>query len=135
MVIVMKKLIKQKIIVYLFFLLILSIFIGIYSFLIYTNKINSDRKTINMHSFVIGVILFLILGIISGNIAQKNGLLEGLIASLIIILISLIINFIIDVPFINKNFIKTITYLVSSSAGGIIGVNIKPIIKINSEHV
>lgn len=130
----MKNSIKQKIIVYLFFLLILAIFIGIYSFLIYTNKISSDRKTFNTHSFIMGVILFLILGILSGNMAQKNGLLEGLIAALVIILISLIINFFTDVPFINKSFIKTITYLTSASAGGIIGVNFKPIIR-TKEHV
>lgn len=131
----MKNTIKQKLIVYFFFSLILAIFVGIYSFLIYTKKISSDRKTFNTYSFVIGVFMFLILGIVSGNIAQKNGLLEGMTAALVIILISLIINFFADVPFINKNFIKTVTYLISASAGGIIGVNFKPMLKLNKEHI
>ncbi len=131
----MKNIIKQKIIVYFFFFLILAIFASIYSFLIYTNKISSERKTFNTYSFIIGVVLFLILGIISGNCAQKNGLLEGLTAALVIILISLIINFFTDVPFINKNFIKTVTYLIAASAGGIIGVNFKPILKVSKEHI
>lgn len=131
----MKNIIKQKLIIYLFFLLIISIFIAIYSLLIYTNKISSDIRSFNTYSFVIGVISFLLLGIISGNTAQKNGLLEGLLAALIIILLSLIINFFTEVPFISKNFIKTSTYLISASLGGIIGVNFRPIIKISKEHL
>ena len=131
----MKKSIKEKVFTYLFFLLIISIFISIYAFLIYTNKISSDKKTFNTYSFIIGILSFLILGIISGNIAQKNGLLEGLLAALIIIFISLIINFFTKVPFITKSFIKTTTYLVSASLGGIIGVNFRPFLKISKENL
>ncbi len=131
----MKNSIKQKLIVYLFFLLILSIFIAIYALLIYTNKIAGDKKSFNTYTFIIGIVSFLILGLLSGNCAQKNGLLEGLLAALIIILISLVINFFTEVPFISKSFIKIATYLISASLGGIIGVNFKPMIRISKEHV
>lgn len=129
----MKETIKRKLFPYILFLIILSIFAIIYALLIFANKTSSQLRSFNTITFIIGVVLFFLLGILSGNTAQKNGLLEGLIAALIIILITLVINFFIKVPFVFKSFIKTITYLIAASFGGIIGVNIPPIIARNKD--
>jgi len=125
----MKRVFKKVFLVYFFFLLILTIFTIIYALLIYFNKISSSIKSFNIVTFIIGILSFFLLGLMSANMAQKNGLLEGLISALYIILIVLIINLFVKVDFNWKTFIKTITYLLASSLGGIIGVNYKPIFK------
>lgn len=125
----MKNSIKKKISVYLLFLLILTIFIISYSLLVYYGKLSSDTKAFNNVTFIIGVISFFILGFLAGNVAQKNGLLEGLVAALIILTIVLISNFFVAVPFVFKSIIKCLSYMISASLGGIIGVNFQAIIK------
>lgn len=124
----MKSAFKKAFYVYLFFLIILSLFVLIYALLIYFGKIDSNIKSFNTTTFIIGIICFFLLGLISGNIAQKNGLLEGLVSALIIILITLIINLFIKVNFNFRTFIKVVTFLLSSSLGGVIGVNFKPLL-------
>jgi len=125
----MKTAFKKAFYVYLFFLIILSIFSIIYALLIYFGKINSNMKNFNTSTFIIGIICFFLLGLISGNIAQKNGLLEGIVSALFIILITLIINLFVKVDFNFRTFVKVVTYLVSSSLGGVIGVNFRPIVR------
>lgn len=125
----MRKTFKKLFYIYLLFLVILSIFTITYALLIYYGKVNSDIKQFNIWTFIIGIISFFILGLISANIAQKNGLLEGLVSALIIVLIALIINLFVQVQFNFRTFIKCVTYLVSSSLGGVIGVNFKPFIR------
>ena len=68
--------------------------------------------------------MFFILGLLSGIVAKKNGLIEGLLAALIIIAIVLLINLIVKIQLKPMFFIKMGSFLLSSSAGGIIGVNI-----------
>ena len=124
----MKNKFKKMITIYLLFLLILSIFSIVYALLIYFKKVDSSMKSFNTVTFIIGLICFFLLGLIAANVAQKNGLLEGLIAALTIILITLLINLIVRVDFNFRTFIKTVTYLLSSSLGGVIGVNFRPFI-------
>lgn len=126
----MRKVFQKAFYIYLIFLIILTLFTIVYAILIYTGKINSDIGKFNTTTFILGIISFLILGLVSGNIAQKNGLLEGLVSALIIILLALIINLFAKVDFNFRTFLKCVTYLTSSSLGGVIGVNFKPIKKI-----
>lgn len=125
----MKTAFKKAFFVYLFFLIILSLFTIIYALLIYFGKVDSNMKSFNTGTFIVGIVCFFILGLISGNIAQKNGLLEGLVSALFIILLTLIINLFVKVSFEFRTFLKCVTFLLSSSLGGVIGVNFKPIIK------
>lgn len=115
---------KTKLTVYLIFFIIVSLFATIYAILIYYNKLSSNTSSFNTYTFIIGIVLFMLLGLTSGIKAKKNGLIEGLTAALIIILFSLLINLIIKVPFESRNLVKIATYLTSSGAGGIIGVNL-----------
>jgi putative membrane protein (TIGR04086 family) len=103
----------------------MSLFCGIYALLIYYGKVTSNENTINIVTFIIGIISFMILGLLSGIVAKKNGLAEGMLASLIIILIALLLNLVLKVPFVANNFIKMAAYITSSSVGGIIGVNLR----------
>lgn len=119
------KVIKSRLLVYLLFVIIMSLFCGIYALLIYFGKVKSSETSINIATFIIGIISFMILGLLSGMVAKKNGLIEGMLAALIILLIALLTNLIFKVPFVGKNFIKMATYVISSSVGGIIGVNLK----------
>ena len=115
---------KTKLSVYLIFFIIVSLFATVYAILIYYNKLSSSTSSFNTYTFIMGIILFMILGLVSGIKAKKNGLVEGLTAALIIILLSLVTNLIIKIPFQSRNLVKIATYLTSSGAGGIIGVNI-----------
>lgn len=127
----MRKTFKKLFYLYLLFLIILSLFTIVYSLLIYYGKVSSDMKQFNTWTFIIGIICFFILGLVSANLAQKNGLLEGLVSALVIVLLTLLINLIVQVPFSFRTFIKCVTYLVSSSLGGVIGVNFKPWLNVN----
>ena len=120
-----QNLIKSRLLVYLLFIIIMSLFCGIYALLIYYGKVTSNENTINIVTFIIGIISFMILGLLSGIVAKKNGLVEGMLASLIIILIALLLNLVLKVPFVANNFIKMAAYITSSSVGGIIGVNLR----------
>lgn len=129
----MKNTIKKKMFAYIVFLLILSIFASIYALLIFLNKANSQVTSFNTITFIMGVLAFFLLGLLAGNTAQKNGLLEGLIAASVIILLTLIINFFVQVPFIARSFVKTVSYITAASLGGILGVNFRPLLGRNND--
>lgn len=109
----------------LIFTIILSIITIIYTILIYNNILIKDPKQIKILAFITGIILFFIVGIVSGKKSEKNGWLRGLISGL------LIYGIIIIIKSLNNNlndyfiFIKITTYLLSSTLGGILGINFK----------
>ena len=109
----------------LIFTIILSIITIIYTILIYNNVLIKDPKQIKIIAFITGIILFFIVGITSGKKSEKNGWLRGLISGL------LIYGIIIIFKSLNNNlndyfiFIKITTYLLSSTLGGILGINFK----------
>lgn len=121
----MKNYLKKKFVVYGSFIIILSIFSLIYTGLVYFQKITPLESNHKSYILIIGGVSFLILGFISGIVASKNGLLEGFISGLIVILISLLINIFVRNPFELKTLIKIAIYLLSSSLGGVLGINLK----------
>ena len=120
----MKKFLKNKLIIYGTFIIILSIICLIYTLLLYFQKVSPLEKDYAIISFCIGAVCFLLLGLISGIVSKKNGLIEGLLSGVIVILISLLVNVFIKEPFEIKTLLKIFIYLISSSVGGIIGVNL-----------
>jgi len=112
---------------YLTFIIIFIPFIFIYTYLLYTNKLSSSINSINITTLIIGIISFFILGFISANNHQKKGILTGLFASLFIIVIVLIINILSKENLEFKSYLKYLLLILSSSFGGMIGVNIKPL--------
>lgn len=119
-----KNVLLKKLIIYAMFIFIVCLFIGIYTLLIYKDVMKSDEKSIYIYSFILGALLFLILGLIKGLLMKENGLLEGMLSSVFIIFIILLFNFIINKTFTYFNLIKIIVYILSATIGGIIGVNI-----------
>lgn len=119
-----KKKIYQFILVYLIFTIILTLVAFIYALLLKNGIVSTKILAFNNITFVIGVILFFILGLLSGIVAKKNGLIEGLFSALIILSIALLINLIIKIELKPLFFIKIGSFLISSIFGGIIGVNI-----------
>ena len=119
------KLIKNIFKSILFFYIITVIISLIYTFLLYNNIIPNNNSNIKLYSFIIGIILFMILGIISSTRANKKGWLVGLLNGMIVIIISIITkslqNIHIDILYLAKLFI----YLMSAILGGMIGINIK----------
>lgn len=118
-----KNKIKNFLIVYLLFFIILTSISLIYAILLNKGVLSTESSSFNKITFIIGLVLFFILGLLTGRVAKKNGLIEGLIAGLIIILISLLINLIIKIDISSLFFIKAGSYILCSMAGGIIGVN------------
>jgi len=119
-----KRKIYKFVFTYLIFMIILTIFAFVYAILINNDVIMLSNKSFKNISFILGLLVFLILGIVSGITAKKNGLVEGLFSSLIIISISMLLNLILKIEIEPLYFIKIISYLICSMAGGIIGVNI-----------
>lgn len=119
-----KKKIYQFVFVYLIFTIILTLVAFIYALLLKNGIVSTKISAFNNITFVIGVILFFILGLLSGIVAKKNGLIEGLFSALIILSIALLINLIIKIELKPLFFIKIGSFLISSIFGGIIGVNI-----------
>lgn len=118
-----KNKIKKFLFVYLLFFIILTTVSFVYAILLHNNILSTKTSSFNRITFIIGIILFFILGFLIGKVAKQNGLLEGLIAALIIILLSLLINLIVKIDLNSLFFIKAGSYILSSMAGGIIGVN------------
>ena len=119
-----KNKIYKFIFVYLIFTIILTTVSFIYALLLKNGVLSSKNPSFKNITFVIGIILFFILGLLSGITAKKNGLIEGLLSSLIILSIVLLINLIIKIDIKPSFFIKLASFIISSMAGGIIGVNI-----------
>ena len=110
--------------IYLIFVIILTILSFIYAILLKKEILPSSYPSFKNITFVLGLIMFFILGLISGIVSKKNGLLEGFLSSIIIIAIALLINLIIRIELKPIYFIKIFSFLLSSMSGGIIGVNI-----------
>lgn len=117
------KFLKNKALSYFIFIIILAITIIIYTSLLYFGVISSNDNTVKTVSFVMGLVLFLILGLISGLKEKKSGWLAGFTSSLFLVLIVIFIN-IISKNLTVMSLIKYLAYVISSMLGGIIGVNI-----------
>lgn len=105
-------------------MLIFSIVLLFYTFLVYNKIIILNNTALLISSFIMGILMFFILGIISGRIENKNGWWAGLSSCLICFLIIFICKLFTDsVQFFD--LVKYLCYLLASVLGGIIGVNIK----------
>lgn len=114
----------KKLLCYLIYIIIVTLFVGIYALLLHKNILPNDDKSIYIYSFIIGGIGFFLLGFIKGLIIKNNGLLEGLLSGAFLIFLILLINLLINRSFTYFNLIKIIIYILLSAIGGIIGVNI-----------
>ena len=109
---------------YLFFLIITSISSTIYTSIIYFSNIQISSYTLKILSFFVSITIFFILGIYISRIFKEKGLMNSFMVSLILLL------FILLFKIITKSFnvswvIKSICCLLTSSIGGIIGINFK----------
>lgn len=121
----LKSLTLKKLICYLIFIFIVCLSLGIYALLLYKNKASNNEKTLYIYSYIIGGVLFFILGLLKGLIIKNNGLLEGLLSGVFVMFIILLTNFIINKSFTYFNLIKIVAYLVLATVGGIVGVNLR----------
>ena len=106
------------------FIIILSILMVIYTIFIMINLLPNEQDFNRTFLFLLGILLFFILGIICGHREKKNGWFSGLSSALIILSLFLIIGL------FTKNSInlfligKYTCFLFSSMTGGILGVNL-----------
>lgn len=121
----MKENIIKKLIIYSIFTLIMFVITLTYALLLYKKVVSNDETNIFIITYIIGGIMFFILGLIKGLIINKNGLLEGLLSSTFIIFIILLLNFILKRNFTSLNIIKIIVYISLGCVGGILGVNLR----------
>ncbi|MBP3504095.1 MAG: TIGR04086 family membrane protein [Bacilli bacterium] len=109
---------------YLFFLIITSISSIIYTSIIYFSNTQISTNTLNIISFFASVVIFFILGIYISHIFKEKGLMNSFMISLILLLLILLLK-IITKSFSVSWIIKSISCLLASSIGGIIGINFK----------
>lgn len=114
---------KNKIKELLYISIIFLIIILIYTILIYFQILNTNIDTIRTITYITGLGLFLIYGIISSLIEKKHGWFAGVSSSLIIILLSLILHLFNKQPFNLAYFVKMLTFIISCTLGGMLGVN------------
>ena len=108
----------------LLFIIILSILMVIYTTFIMINLIPNEQTLNRTILFILGMLIFFILGIISGNKEKKNGWLSGLSSSLLIILLSIIIGLFTKTNITIFLIGKYVCYMFCSIIGGILGVNL-----------
>lgn len=122
----LKKIKPMKI--YFIFILLLIISSLIYGILIKKEMVKTDSSSISKYSFLIGISMFFILGFMGGNNKQKRGLITGFLYGFFVIALLFLVRFL-GFDNLNKAIIsKSLIYLLASSLGGIIGVNLKKII-------
>ena len=118
----MRKILKSGIKIYgvLFIYILLSTLI--YAIYIYTSK-NSTNLIIDI---IIMASSFLLIGFFYGNASQKKGLIIGLIVGVI----HFIFLYLLKILLIDDSKFELILFIINclaSTAGGIIGINIKKI--------
>lgn len=118
------KLFKQLLKTYLYFLIIVTITILIYTLLIYNEFISTNVSTIRTTTYILGCILFCFLGFISCKGFKSKGWLKAGLTSSIILIIMIIIRLISNLEINILYFVKVVSYLICSMLGGIFGINI-----------
>lgn len=115
---------KNKAKTFLIFLFILAIFLLFYTFLLYKQIVSTSSDSIRITSFIMGIILFFILGGISGLFETSKGWLGGITSGIILVVIislfKLFSNHLNDWLLL----IKYACYIISSMVGGMIGINL-----------
>lgn len=116
----MKQKVKSGIKIYVFLVIFLTIATTIYT--IYINKTNHDFSLIG--KVVIGGLAFFMLGFTYANAVHKKGLFIGLFAGIIHFFLIELIYFLCTGIF-QFQFLPFLINVLLSTAGGMIGVNIK----------
>lgn len=114
---------KNKAKTFLIFLFILAITLLIYTFLLYKELISSTASSLRITSFIIGIILFFILGGISGIFETSKGWLGGITSGIILVIIISIFKLCSHSLNDWSLIIKYVCYVGSSMIGGMIGIN------------
>ena len=121
---------KKNISILLIWLLLSFIIILISAIFVYAKIINLSDKPI--YIFLLGILIFIILGFLSGNIKQNKGLLNGVVQAFILVVLLFFIHLLgSDNKFSFDLTVKYLIYILSAGFGGIIGVNFKPLVKYN----
>ena len=109
----------------LFFTIIMFIFMVIYTSLILFEIVPNNNYIIRTITFIMGLILFFILGLISGKKEKKNGWLSGILSSLIIIAFNFILILFTKTNITLSLLVKYLCYILTAMTGGMIGVNLQ----------
>lgn len=113
------KQITSKLIVILSTIIIFLLSTLIYTFLLYTDKVNNSSESIYKVTTIIGTIIFFLFGVFYSLVTKRKTLLITLFTTLVILLILFIIKRISIGYFDNKYLIKYALYLVSALLGSI----------------
>ena len=109
---------------YLFFLIIVGIISLIYTSIIYFSNLSFSSNTLKIISFFVSIFIFFILGIYISFLYKEKGLMNAFLTSLILLTIILLFKFFTKSFEINY-LIKALACLITSSIGGILGINLK----------
>lgn len=119
----MKRKILSGLILYACCISYILITVFVYSF--YLIKTNSNSNTII--ELILGITAFLLLGLLYSNMIHKKGFLVGaLVGFLHLLLINLI--YFLATGNLDIKILPFIIYIISSSIGGILGINFKKIL-------
>ena len=114
---------KHKAKSFLIFLIILALILLIYTSLLYKEIIPNNTSTINITSYIIGIVLFFILGGISGIFETSKGWLGGITSGIIPVIVICIFKLISQSLNSWLLVVKYLSYIISSMVGGMIGIN------------
>ena len=107
---------------YLLFLIVLIIYLIVFSLIMYFELIS--YKTLNIINYIFVILLFFITGFRISNLERNKGYLNGFFISSILIILFTIISLILGKLNLSS-LIYYISVILSSIFGGIIGVNKK----------
>lgn len=109
---------------YLITLFIIFPILIIYALLLYFKKIPSSIEQIEISSFIMGLLFFLILGFCSGIICKEKHLLKGFISALFLIIIFVLLKLISHYQLSLREIIKYLAYLVITGMGSLLSSKI-----------
>ncbi|XMB66532.1 TIGR04086 family membrane protein [Mycoplasmatota bacterium zrk1] len=116
------KILKQNLLIFFIFALLVVLTAVSYTLIIFNKEISMD--SINTTVLILSIILFMILGLLVGAVKKRNGLRNGFIYGFIIALFLFLYSFLGNDEFSFHQLIRYLILLLSSSLGGVIGVNI-----------
>lgn len=127
------KFLRNKAVTFLIFSIILVITLVVYTIFLYTGILQSNAEKMKTVTFIIGIILFFLLGLLSGQKEQSKGWLAGCSSGFT--LLFLVIIFKLTSGGFTTWFIivKYISYLFASILGGILGVQFPTLHKATSK--
>ena len=108
---------------------IIYFYVTLFSYLIIITSLNYfniiSYKSVSIISFIVTILLYMMIGFMEALVGNKKGYICGIIIGGINVLLFLLLSFILRVPIKINIILYLFILLISSTIGGMFGINYK----------